>query len=199
MARSEYKVYDCPSSLSGAVPNSALLCTCYELHVTVANDPAYTMSLTLRGNPAQKETTDQMMKAIANIENGLDINFTPVTLTIDTPTKLANLVGALMAYGVASVYAENQLKTVGLGGYYSGNVRAAARDMASAVLAGAGLPEPQFEINLKGQRKSKAGEFVLGTKEDRAPGKAATSFEPVLEVEADDDDVVDDEPIVIAL
>jgi hypothetical protein len=62
--------------------------------------------------------------------------FQPITLTIETPTALANVLGAIIAYGTASTYAENSLQAINLGEFYSGNVRKASREFAVG-LAGA--------------------------------------------------------------
>jgi hypothetical protein len=109
--------------------------------------------------------------------------FRPVTLTINSPVDLANLLGALMAYGKGEVYAEANLKQVGLGDFYSGNVRKASREFATAIAQASGVvPEPNFaaylgSVKFKKSHPSTAGAKVVGTEEDLAPGRKATAFE----------------------
>lgn len=112
--------------------------------------------------------------------------FQPVTITITSKVDLANLLGALMAYGRGEVYAENGLKAVGLGDYYSGNVRKAARDFSTAIAGASGvIPMPEFSaylnsVKFRKSHPSTAGAKVIGTEEDLAPGREATHFEPAL-------------------
>jgi hypothetical protein len=91
--------------------------------------------------------------------------FQPVTLVIESKTELANILGALVAYGQGKVYAEEGLKAIGLGDYYSGVV-----------------PLPEFSAYLgsskfRSSHPSTAGAKVLGTGEDLAPGRSKTTFE----------------------
>jgi hypothetical protein len=102
--------------------------------------------------------------------------FQPVTLVIESKTELANILGALVAYGQGKVYAEEGLKAIGLGDYYSGNVRKAARELASQIAEASGVvPLPEFSAY--SSHPSTAGAKVLGTGEDLAPGRSKTTFE----------------------
>jgi hypothetical protein len=109
--------------------------------------------------------------------------FQPVTLVIESKTELANILGALVAYGQGKVYAEEGLKAIGLGDYYSGNVRKAARELASQIAEASGVvPLPEFSAYLgsskfRSSHPSTAGAKVLGTGEDLAPGRSKTTFE----------------------
>lgn len=109
--------------------------------------------------------------------------FTPVTIVLNTKAELANILGALIAYGTGKVYAENALKAIGLGEFYSGNVRKAARETAATIAeASHVVPLPDFDAYLKSyvfkkSHPSTAGSAVKGTEEDLAPGRKATSFE----------------------
>ena len=124
--------------------------------------------------------------------------FQPITLVIGSKTELANILGALMAYGIGSTYAEKGLKAVGLGDYYSGNVRKAARELATVIAtASSVVPLPEFtdylnSVKFKQSHPSTAGAAVIGTEEDLAAGRTATTFEEPAEVE-EDFDAVDDE------
>lgn len=126
--------------------------------------------------------------------------FTPVTVTIHSKVDLANVLGALMAYGTGKLYAEAGLKAVGLGDFYSGNVRKAAREMALAIATATNVvPLPEFTAYLasptfRRSHPSKAGAAVIGTEDDLAQGRSATSFEsPVTPqpfvADEDEDDV----------
>jgi hypothetical protein len=134
--------------------------------------------------------------------------FRPITLVLDSPVAVANLIGALGAYGKGDVYAENFLKSIGLGEHYSGNVRKAARETVIAVSNAAGfVPPADFSDYLKSAKfkqshPSTAGAKVLGTEEDLAPGRKPTSFEApqgtagvadveASDVEQDEDDAVE--------
>jgi hypothetical protein len=112
--------------------------------------------------------------------------FVPVTIILNTEVEVANLLGALIAYGTANVYAENALKAVGLGEFYSGNVRKAARQIAMAIAGKAELGVSGLEATLeaylnsdkfRSSAPSQAGSKAIGTTEDLAPGRAATTFE----------------------
>jgi hypothetical protein len=126
--------------------------------------------------------------------------FVPITLKINSNIELANILGALIAYGTASPYAEGGLKAIGIGEFYSGNVRKAARDLASQITTAAGIGSPAdlFEsyINsdkFSSSRPSKAGSAALGTNEDLSDGREESHFEDgaeaddnILEVEGDE-------------
>jgi hypothetical protein len=109
--------------------------------------------------------------------------FKPVTITIGSKAELANILGALVAYGTGKVYAENALKAIGLGDFYSGNVRKASRETAAVIAEASNVvPLPDFTDYLKSfvfkkSHPSTAGSAVIGTEEDLAPGRKATSFE----------------------
>lgn len=110
--------------------------------------------------------------------------FTPVTIVLNTKAELANLLGALLAYGTANTYAENGLKAVGLGDFYTGNVRKASREMAAQIAEASNVvPLPTFDAYLKSYkfkkgRYSKAGAAVAGTPEDLSNGRDySTNFE----------------------
>lgn len=109
--------------------------------------------------------------------------FKPVTITIGSKAELANILGALVAYGTGKVYAENALKAIGLGEFYSGNVRKASRETAAVIAEASNVvPLPDFSnylgsFKFKQSHPSTAGAAVLGTDEDLAPGRKATSFE----------------------
>jgi hypothetical protein len=109
--------------------------------------------------------------------------FRPVTITLTTPDMLANVLGALLAYGSAKVYAESGLKAIGLGDYYSGNVRKAAREIAAVIAEASNVvPLPTFDAYLnsfqfKKSHPSTAGAAVIGTEADLAPGRSPTAFE----------------------
>lgn len=127
--------------------------------------------------------------------------FAPITLTLSTPAAVANVLGALIAYGSANLHAENGLKAIGIGKWYSGNVRKASRDAASAIASAAGLTAPDFSAytnssKFRSSAPSQAGEAVRGTEFDLAPGRPATSFEPQLEVPEVEEA---DEPITVTL
>jgi hypothetical protein len=109
--------------------------------------------------------------------------FQPVTIVIESKVELANILGALVAYGTGKVYAENSLKAIGLGDYYSGNVRKASRELASVIAEASNVvPLPEFSEYLNSTKfrqshPSTAGAAVIGTEEDLAPGRTATQFE----------------------
>lgn len=109
--------------------------------------------------------------------------FQPVTVTFNSKVELANILGALMAYGRGEVYAENGLKAVGLGDFYSGNVRKASRELAAAIAEASNVvPLPEFSaylasVKFRQSHPSTAGAKVVGTDEDLAPGRTATQFE----------------------
>lgn len=121
--------------------------------------------------------------------------FQPVTIVIHSKTELANLLGALVAYGTGKVYAENSLKAIGLGDYYSGNIRKAAREMATQIAEASGVvPLPDFSSYLNSSkymsaRTSKAGAAVAGTEEDLSNGREySTTFEDAEDAEAEIED-----------
>jgi len=128
--------------------------------------------------------------------------FVPVTITLNTEVEVANLLGALIAYGTASVYAENGLKAVGLGDWYSGNVRKAARSISKEIAAAIGIEglDDLLEVYLTSDKftssaPSKAGAKVIGTDADLAPGRESTNFEPTdtdTEVEPEDEESDED-------
>src|ERR1700731_596589 len=112
--------------------------------------------------------------------------FVPVTIVLNTEVEVANLLGALIAYGTANVYAENALKAVGLGDFYSGTFRKAARQIATQIAGADELGVIGLEATLeaylnsdkfRSSAPSQAGAKVVGTSEDLAPGREATSFE----------------------
>lgn len=109
--------------------------------------------------------------------------FNPITLTINSKIELASLLGVLLAYGKGLVYSENELKKVGLGDYYNGNNRLAAREFAAQLAEVSGVvPLPVFEeylnsVKFRKSRKSAAGDAVAGTEHDLAPGRESTNFE----------------------
>jgi hypothetical protein len=112
--------------------------------------------------------------------------FVPVTITLNSEVEVANVLGALIAYGTASVFAENALKAIGLGEFYSGNVRKAARIIATELVSKTDLGvnglEDLLEAYLDSEKfrksaPSQAGAKVIGTADDLAPGREATSFE----------------------
>jgi hypothetical protein len=132
-------------------------------------------------------TINSLAELQAVIDNPPTEEFAGVTITFSTKTAIANILGALLAYGTANVYAENGLKAIGLGDYYSGNVRLAARVLAKEIADLAGfVPSPEFSaylasVKYNGAKKSQAGYAVRGTNEDLAPGRGPTSFEPVID------------------
>lgn len=112
--------------------------------------------------------------------------FVPVTITLNSEVEVANLLGALIAYGTASVYAENALKAIGIGQFYSGNVRKAARNIATALVAATDLGVTGLDATLqaylnsdkfRSSKASQAGSAVIGTADDLAPGYLPTTFE----------------------
>lgn len=111
--------------------------------------------------------------------------FTPVTITLNTEAQLANVLGALIAYGKGEVYAEAGLKAIGLGDFYSGNVRKAAREIAFVIAeASSVVPLPEFRAyvgstKFRQSHPSTAGAKVIGTDQDLAKGRSATHFEAV--------------------
>jgi hypothetical protein len=127
----------------------------------------------------------------ALLANPPEADFGPVTIVLKTKAELANLLGALIAYGTGNTYAENGLKRVGLGDFYSGNVRGASRAIALEVAGASGVvPMPEFSaylasVRFNGAKKSQAGAAVRGTSEDLAPGRFPTHFEPEIDVPAD--------------
>jgi hypothetical protein len=124
--------------------------------------------------------------------------FTPVTLTINSAVDLATVLGALIGYGTATLYAENNLKAIGLGEFYSGNVRKGARQIVGQIAKQVGLDTAALEEivgtytssdKFSSSKASKAGSAVIGTAADLAPGYEPTSFESGEEtnIESDDD------------
>jgi hypothetical protein len=126
--------------------------------------------------------------------------FVPVTIVLSTEVEVANVVGALIAYGTANTFAENGLKAIGLGDFYSGNVRKAAREIAKLIVAKSELGVEGLEATLeaylssdkfRASAPSQAGAKAIGTSEDLAPGREATNFEsnptPVVEESFDDE------------
>lgn len=144
-------------------------------------------------------TINSFAELQALLENPPEPGFAPVTLVITSKVALANVIGALVAYGTANVYAENGLKAIGLGDYYSGNVRGAAREIATDIAKATDLDTPDFSaymgsVKFYQSRKSQAGAKARGTDEDLAPGYAPTNFEdggaPVVAEEADEPETV---------
>jgi hypothetical protein len=127
--------------------------------------------------------------------------FTEVTIVIKSKAQLANLLGALVAYGTGKVYAEESLKAIGLGDFYSGNVRKASRETALAIAEASNVvPLPEFAAYIasqtfKSSHPSTAGAAVLGTDQDLAVGRSKTYFETpaVVEESFDDGDESEDE------
>jgi hypothetical protein len=109
--------------------------------------------------------------------------FQPVTIVIESEVQLANILGALVAYGTGKTLAEGGLKAIGLGDFYSGNVRKAARETAMAIAVATNVvPLPEFAAYLSSQtfknsHPSTAGAAVIGTDDDYAKGRSATNFE----------------------
>lgn len=144
-------------------------------------------------------TINSFAELQALLQNPPEPGFAPVTVVITSKAALANIIGAEIAYGTANTYAENGLKAVGLGDFYTGNVRGAARNFATELAEAAGVDTPDFaaylgSVKFSSSRKSQAGAAVRGTDEDLAPGYAPTTFEsePVVEetepeVEVDND------------
>jgi hypothetical protein len=127
-------------------------------------------------------------------------SFTPVTINIKTEADLATLLGALIGYGTASVYAENNLKAIGLGEFYSGNVRKGARLIAKQLVESVGLNTANLDEivdnytssdKFNRSKASKAGAAVIGTDADLAPGYEPTSFESGEEIEEESDSYTD--------
>jgi hypothetical protein len=113
------------------------------------------------------------------------VAFVPVTITLNSIAEVAAVVGALIGYGTNTPFAEGNLKALGLGAYYNGNVRKSARELASGILSAAGVaasPDAIFEAyksspKFLSSRASQAGSAVIGTSEDLAPGYEPTTFE----------------------
>lgn len=124
--------------------------------------------------------------------------FVPVTITLNSEVEVANLLGALIAYGTAKVYAENALKAVGLGEFYSGNVRKASRTFATELAKAteinqtglAGLVEKYLgSYTFRSSHPSTAGAAVRGTSDDLALDREATNFEAGAEAAEEDNSV----------
>ncbi len=128
--------------------------------------------------------------------------FTPVTITLNTEAEVANVVGALAAYGSANTFAENTLKDIGLGQFYSGNVRKAARNISLELAGAIGGNVEQLKARFEAYKKSPlgqsshpsaAGSAIAGTSEDLAPGREATSFESTVTSAATADEFDEDD------
>jgi hypothetical protein len=150
-------------------------------------------------------TISSIAELQALLANPPEADFAPVVITLKTKVALANFLGAFIAYGTANTYAENGLKAIGLGDFYSGNVRGAVRDYATQIAVASGVtPMPEFDaylgsVKFMSSRKSQAGAKVVGTDEDLAPGYKPTNFEggPVADTTPDvDDDYTADEDVV---
>jgi hypothetical protein len=70
--------------------------------------------------------------------------FQPVTLTISDPVVLADVVGALGAYGKGKTKAKKTIREAGLEEFYSGNARKTARTLAATLAEAAGFNSPEF-------------------------------------------------------
>lgn len=112
--------------------------------------------------------------------------FVPVTITLNSEVEVANVAGALAAYGSANTYAENTLKDIDLGQFYSGNVRKAARKISIELVKAIGGDVAKLEARFQAYKKSDlgqnshpstAGSAVVGTADDLAAGREATDFE----------------------
>ena len=70
--------------------------------------------------------------------------FQPVTLVIDSPEELADLVGALGAYGKGVSKALKTIREAGLEDDYSGNARKTARAIVRQLADEVGFAVPDF-------------------------------------------------------
>jgi hypothetical protein len=71
-------------------------------------------------------------------------SFTPVTITLTSPSELADVVGALTAYGKGKTKAKKSIREAGLASHYSGNARKTARTVVTAIAKQLNLPTPNF-------------------------------------------------------
>jgi hypothetical protein len=70
--------------------------------------------------------------------------FQPVIITFDNPTELADVVGALAAYGKGKTLAKKSIRQAGLIEHYSGNARKTARSVVVALAEAGGFDVPDF-------------------------------------------------------
>jgi hypothetical protein len=70
--------------------------------------------------------------------------FEPITLTISSKTELADIVGALAAYGKGKTLAKKSIRQAGLLDAYSGNARKTARSIVVALAEEGGFAVPDF-------------------------------------------------------
>jgi hypothetical protein len=68
--------------------------------------------------------------------------FQPITITLSTPTELADVIGALAAYGKGVVKAKKSIREAGLLSSYSGNARKTARSLVRQIASAAGVSVP---------------------------------------------------------
>jgi hypothetical protein len=73
-----------------------------------------------------------------------DAGFKPVSITFTTPQELADVVGALGAYGKGKTKAKKTIREAGLLDGYSGNARKTARSVVVALAEAAGFDVPDF-------------------------------------------------------
>jgi ABC-type uncharacterized transport system ATPase subunit len=77
-------------------------------------------------------------------------SFQPVTLTITDPSTLADLIGALGAYGKGKTKAKKTIREAGLLDSYSGNARKTARTIVAALAEKVGFDVPDFGYGVTG-------------------------------------------------
>jgi hypothetical protein len=70
--------------------------------------------------------------------------FQPITITISSKQELADLVGALGAYGKGKTKAKKTIREAGLLESYSGNARKTARNTVRLLASVAGFSTPDF-------------------------------------------------------
>jgi hypothetical protein len=130
------------------------------------------------------------------------VAFVPVTITLNSIAEVAAVIGALLGYGTNNAYAEGNLKKLGLGAYYNGNVRKSARELAEAILTAAKVEASAEGIiseytnspKFSSSSPSKAGSAVTGTNDDLAPGRVETHFEDGTETtDSEDEEEFDEE------
>ena len=73
-----------------------------------------------------------------------EAKFEPITLTISSKQELADLVGALAAYGKGKTKAKKSIRQAGLLDSYSGNARKTARSIVVALAEAGGFSVPDF-------------------------------------------------------
>jgi hypothetical protein len=99
------------------------------------------------------------------------VGFSPITITIESERELADLVGALGAYGKGVTLAKKTIREAGLGASYSGNARKTARNIVGALVKAAGKTCPNF-----GFGKSPDSSFVASTVVNSGSGSTGSRW-----------------------